>query len=566
MSIQVVPLKDSNALFPAALGSTSKHIRSRREVQFLPTEQTTFSHAANGQIIFNISSATEFMNGNESYMTFNLQTSSNQSAAVPPVVDTVYLSKSLNIGGAHSLFRTVEVRLQNGQLIERLESYNKNYAVVSQANHSRSHVEWIEQAAGDSVSGVNSYDEGHCGLQNFLTGTVVVNGAGGITGTNTKLLTELAFGDKVAFYVDGILQHEAVIEGILAQDGAAAATISPVPKDVNTLPAGTKIRKISSKPQRAVYADNNVHEVTIKLMSGLINNEKYIPLKYMKQGLQLVLTLDDPRNVMTLNEPVTATAPNLGYTITQPRFYASMVTYDSEMDKMHLDMFNSGGLKLEWQSYFHRLNIQNGGTSGVSNFSNNIGRRSCRSIYTVIQPAWTENRNNRSFNYDYCGQYMRSGTIRYQYQVGSEQFPYREVKESETDSTMSRTLSQLQIATRKHGGTLFDTRFCPAEWQSVNYVPGLNASAVAADTRAESLALILSSRLDRDNSPWSGVNTEISPLEILVDFSTVSNFEADIGTDGADDDVAVTAARYIHSFIAFDSVLNVSSQGSVILN
>lgn len=563
MSIQVVPLKDSNALFPMALGSTSKHITARREVQFLPTEQTTFAFGGNQQIIFNISSATEFMNGNDSYLTFNLQTSSNAA----------YTKKSLNVGGAHALFRNVEIRMQNGQLIERIERYNKNYAVVSMANHSRDHIEWIEHTAGDSVSGVKSYDDGHCGQGNFITGEWTVT-----TGTRNAVWAsavvpagwnELALGDEVEFVDgEGKVIYRAFVDAKAVVAGASVTLTIRNSAEGNF--AGTipdlKIRKVSSKPQRAVYADNNVHEVSIKLMSGFINNEKYIPLKYMKQGLQIVLTLDDPRNVMTLNQTVLVPLPNLGYTITQPRYYASMITYDAEMDKIHMDMFNSSGLKIEWQSYFHRLNIQNNGEPGEVNFSNNIGRRSCRSILTVIQPSWTENKNNRSFNYDYCGQFMRSGMVRYQYQVGSEQFPYREVKEDAGDSTMSRTLSQLQMTTRKHGGTLFDTRFCPSEWRSVNFVPGLNATAVAATTRAESLALILSSRLDRDNSPWSGVNTEISPLEILVDFTGQTNFEAPIDNDGVDDNVAVPASRYIHSFIAFDAVCSVSSSGSIILN
>jgi hypothetical protein len=63
-------------------------------------------------------------------------------------------SRYLEVGGAHSLFREIALMTQNGTLIQRYERYNRWYAMMSMATHSPQHVELVEAAAGDSVSGI----------------------------------------------------------------------------------------------------------------------------------------------------------------------------------------------------------------------------------------------------------------------------------------------------------------------------------------------------------------------------------------------------------------------------
>ena len=124
--------------------STSAHITRKRQVEILPSENSTFSYATNDRIVINISSQTEFLKAMDSYIRGNITaTLTNDGANVT--------TKALDEGGVMSVFRTVELRSQSGVLIERWERANRLYAMISNATQPRYFVESSMGTQLDSV-------------------------------------------------------------------------------------------------------------------------------------------------------------------------------------------------------------------------------------------------------------------------------------------------------------------------------------------------------------------------------------------------------------------------------
>src|SRR5688572_26961147 len=124
-----------SSLIPRPLQSGSQHIIRKRQVEVLPVSQTTYKHGGNDRLVFNITSANEFLDAQNSYLRFEFRAYGITSAAT----DDPFLS--LATGGAHALFREVILRLQNGVEIARITDYDKWYAMMSMVNESREHVD-----------------------------------------------------------------------------------------------------------------------------------------------------------------------------------------------------------------------------------------------------------------------------------------------------------------------------------------------------------------------------------------------------------------------------------------
>lgn len=142
-SVSVKPIVPHAFKIPAP-ASTSAHITRKRQVEILPSENSSFSYATNDRIVINISSQTEFLQAMDSYIrgTINV-TLTNDGNNVT--------TKALDEGGVMSTFRTIELRTQSGVLIERWDRANRLYAMISNATHPRYFVESSMGSQLDSV-------------------------------------------------------------------------------------------------------------------------------------------------------------------------------------------------------------------------------------------------------------------------------------------------------------------------------------------------------------------------------------------------------------------------------
>lgn len=124
--------------------STSAHVLRKRQVEVLPSENSTFSFATNDRIVINLSSQTEFLDGSSGYLRGNVTSILTDDGSDEPL-------KALDEGGIMATFRNIELRTQSGVLVERWDRANRLYAVISNATHPRY---FVESAMGDQLDSV----------------------------------------------------------------------------------------------------------------------------------------------------------------------------------------------------------------------------------------------------------------------------------------------------------------------------------------------------------------------------------------------------------------------------
>lgn len=180
--------------------STSKAILRKNLMEILPNEQTTYSPSTNTNIRFNISSNTDFLIGTESYFRFSLYRTEGA---------TYDDAAALDVGGVHSLFRSIEVRaLSSGILLQRYDHYNKYYALSSLISHSPEDVEYYGAPYGDSMSILKTENPYKSGAWKQVTGTFGKTTAGvcASVGGASRVRSEIEIGDMISMegYSDGI--------------------------------------------------------------------------------------------------------------------------------------------------------------------------------------------------------------------------------------------------------------------------------------------------------------------------------------------------------------------------
>ena len=142
---------------------------------------------------------------------------------------------------------------------------------------------------------------------------------------------------------------------------------------------------------------------------------------------------------------------------------------------------------------------------------------------------------------------------------GAEEYPTREVRTD--DELMTEAFSQLMLITEQHGGTIYNVRrFEPYQGREENTIDDIvdqAGSEANANQTPESKKLILSTRLDRDYSPFTGVDLTINPFGIEFEFEDAFH----VNKNGAN---SAKRERYIHIFVVHDLVVNISSNGVVV--
>ena len=581
MSVSVSTLVPHQAVIEMPK-STSKHVLRRRQVEILPLESTKFSYAGNDSIKFNISSNTELLDGMNSYIKMGFLAGVEGGAVA---------TLALDVGGAHALFREISLMTQNGTMIQRYERYNRWYAMMSLATHSPQHVELVEASAGDSVDGLGDialpYRTQLTAVGGFsqslsLTPTnvaiagdaaprPVTFGAGSVGG-------EVAVGDNLVFTITGgnaglyVAPVNAVTDN---KDGQVEITIGQSGTNNNipvaAIGAGNIINVAVIKNSVIATTGNTYSSQRAKVAQALaatypngvplmwkpavsfLQQKQWIPLAFIKQGLQLELKLDRPEYVMNKNQtPANQNdAEIMDYTIYSPRFVAMMITPDESIMAEYLAQFNGEGIHMSILGYRHNRQTITQATSGTQVINHHYGVRSARHVFSVIQSSLISESTGAQAKGNYSlSTFLRSFVSYYQYKSGSEEYPNRRV---ECDNFSTEAFAQLMLATNQHGGTLWNVRFNPSEWRNDNTIISSvlsPAGSVDSELAGRSTKFIMATRLDRNDDNFTGLDLSINPLDLELNFSAVE--EVALGN------------RIVHSFVGHDILVSLSADGLVV--
>ncbi len=526
---------------PAPLTSSSKHIVKKRLVEILPESQVTYSPDGNNRMTFNVSSSSDFMIAQESFMRFELRTIGTAAG----VSDAF---RHLNTGGVHALFSRMEVRLPNGTQIELIDDYARWYSINSSATHSKGHVDHMEAASGDSSNWRPYMDP--MNVSPAYTNASVAD----LTASRWRF-SAVYTGADAAVIED--LFHTSIVPvgSVMQSDTANAAAVTA---GLSTLFSGSGL--IEPSRMRVCKGSNTAltssgYTCTLKPFLQFLSQSEVIPLALIQGGFQLVIDLASAVQAMSLHEDIAANATEtLDYNIVCPRYFVQLAQPSEEIMKDYIALYNAGKLNYVFRGMRHYLNVQNGSQATMS-FPLNVNVRSARQAITVVQNykanTATQNGINKlsSYLYDTTGKFLKAGISSYQYQAGSSNWPERPVQLRITDAVddiyMSEAFSHLMKTFGHHGTTLFEPRFQAHDWWSINSEDTVDLN--------ESFKLIMAARLDRGDDKLVGEDLSINPLNLILESSGAYNTA-----------LASPSSRYIHSYITFDVVLSVSSDGIII--
>ena len=522
---------------PKPLTSGSQHVIRRRKVEILPVSQTTYQYSGNNRIQFNIQSASEFLDCQNSFLRFELRAYGISATGT----DDPFLA--LATGGAHALIKQAIVRLQNGTEIMRIDDYNKWYAMMSNLTQSAEHVDRYGWMYGDSVGRYKQFDPKRVRPQVTAAYTVaglqfsgnVEGGAATLTSRTLPLIPENM---KLTLDVDDAADPASIADSV----------IDPLTGGANS----ARVEACNNASNNSALSETG-RILSCNLPLSIFQLHQFLPLPFIQGGLQLELVLEDPVRALCLNEYVAAdgslpTTPAVDYSIVTPRYVCQMVQPSEEIMSKYLMKYKEGTLTYPYLKTQHYLNTNNG-SNGTFSFVMHPNMRSAVLASTIVQnlnantSGKTANSYDNGYVYDAIGTTIKAKINSYQYKVGSDNFP--DIAVSMPDTYNSEAFAESQRAFGHLGSVLFAPRSQPRDWWSTNTDSG---------ETDESIRMVMAYDLSRDSSIFSGIDVSVAP------------FTAEFGTSAAYQLNSTNATRYCHTYVVGNAILKISQAGVSVLN
>lgn len=462
---------------PSIPFSSSDFLAARREKIFLPDSQTVYSFDGNDRLTFTMNSTNEMIDGQNSWIEFDLNV-----AATGDNLNAVQLGQRIiDVGGAHALFRRLQISLSNGTMIEDITGYNKLYSLIRHNTMSENHVRYVEALlTGDGMVGerfeVSPFDES--GWRD-LTFTAAANydHTGGAfeqllilaaDGTAANARTELVVGDIIRIetavlnYTARVLTVESnfqvTLEGLPAADIGAAAILS--------LKVARRSGVVSSRFRAASTAGI---KLKMKPFSNFFNSSKMVPLLFLK-NLQFTFELERGALAFKLLGAPGANA-GITYTISNPRFVCSMVTPSEQYLQSALEAYNSAdGLYYPFLSFQHNLKFVSAGASGSITIPTNC--RSAKAFVAAQYLPLSEAVEAASYVNDTASLTVKNLLTSVQVKIGSENYPYGRALDCD-DIGNGEALCHLQKALDLHGNISQDNSLIYSDYVAANTVNGV---------------------------------------------------------------------------------------------
>lgn len=498
MSVSVKPSVPIQTMVPD-VRSTSKHVLRKRQLEILPNAQVDYSYFGNNQIEFTISSGQDFIDFASSYLRCDLTCDLLLNGSDDT---TKYLSE----GGLHSMFREIRLETATGTVLERVDRYNKLYALMTQLTKSQEDVDRNDLVSGDSV-----------GFESYLP----------------ERLIKDAFFDSDSGTV-GAIGGIADADFRVAYSGAIGANASGDP--------GTSM----IDPARKKVANTNTISLSMRPMMSFMNMAQWIPLFLVRGGLKLVLVLDRPVQALASTQAYTGTGfTGANAVLSNVRYIASMITPSEELTSMYVQKYNGEGITYSTLGYRHFLDLLAAG-AGVQSKQLYANVRSARFILQRIQVASLETDTNsstdvlNSYEFDSCAIGLKANLKEYQFQSGSFTFPVFKVQTDDVGNF--EALVRAQQAVGVYGDQMITKRFDPWQWQEVNSIMGIT----------DCTRFCIGEDLSRNSDILCGLDTQVVP--ILYEL----NFDANFQINSAD------ATRYLHTWLSYDQLVSISSSGIIV--
>ena len=551
----------SSAIVPP-LSSDSKHVLSKRAVEVPSNISGNHTFDTNSRLEFDINSPSSFVDFLQSYIRFDLTT----TLSFEGVTDG---SRYLSEGGAHALFKTIEVSSAAGVRIARMEAYNRWYSIMSSAIHSR---EYVERALVREADGADGYSQtsGYVSPDGYaVTGTAFAwDSTGGasellLTGTASTFLTDLRVKDIVVIEDANLESHIGVVESILTNTTATVAFSKT--GDVTIAGNFLRVLKPQAKSVRNLIAVTANSSICFQPAVPFLQMQEWLPLFLIRGGIKVRLDLERPEMVLCSPQHLISTGwTNASYTITNANYVCQYIQPDQSLSEAYLQMYRGSGLAYHFQNVAHQMDVFTS-VAARKNIVMNVGVRSARTLMCRIQNQRgqsttdaTVNGGKSTFTCDSIAQGIKGNLSYWQVESGSERYPLSGPIDT-TSIDNSELQVELQQCFQAMGSSLATPRYLPCQWEEVASSVEPFEQGVVPTGRADSDRLIISANLARSDSPFAGLDLSLNSLNIQPTFDASYSLFDDDGTSNE----AASASLYWLSFLGYDSTMLLQSDSGM---
>lgn len=547
-----------NEFMPTQPVSTSNFVVSRRMREYTSDSQTSFSFNGTDTIRFILNSPDSFLDGRNSWLQFKLYGAFTGAAPWGGInnIEPERLGRFLSVGGGHALFRRLRISLSNGTIISD-HDYSSLYSIIRQYTMSENHLQYNES--------MQSFDGLHSNISTLTNnGDIILNpftlaqsaaATLGALGAGVQVLTiagceaNLRIGDLVEIYVNND-QNDVppVVTGKVVAVPTAGTASLDTQRDYGAIVAGNirEVRIIRKGERSSRYrgaqgtadGDNTSVLVKIKLLSDFLNNVKYIPMPFLR-NLQIELTLNRDAHTVVFAKPATGT-PDFRWTIKDPVFVANLITPSEKLMSLFVEEYNTeNGIVMQWVDYqSNTKTLQNTAAESVVIPSN---CHSALGILAVQKLPESESVNADSWVVDTQGVLTKNRVDTYQFQIGSEYYPFgapAKCHSVHNGNAFSYVLQSLD----SHGAKYESTSIIPQEFYAVNTIVRPTGGNVAD----ESLRFVMAQRFDRDGN-YTGVDCTNNDIQLNIVRSGVG-----------------TAGTYLHTFVICNKLIRISRSSTIV--
>ena len=572
-NLQILPQAPSEFM-PAVPMTSSDFVVSRRMREYISDGQTEYTFNGNNIIKFTLNSADAFLDGRNSWLQFKLSGAFTADGNFANV-NAEKLSRYLETGGAHSLFKRLRISLSNGTIISDYD-YSQLYAIVRQHTMSAQHLEFQEGAS--SFDGLSSdiYDYDKMSGGKIFDYSVITH-AQALAAAYDFGLRRLRFGGAVAGGIkvgdeiaiistsDAPANSSTIIYGkVISNDGTdviLSADAAQAGQDID-LPAGeinavaVVRRGDASHRFRGAQGTTTTDHVLckVKLFSDFFNNIKYLPLPFLR-NLTIELTLNRDAHCVVFAKNSDPGAVDFRWTIKDPVIVANLVTPSEALMNSFVEQYNSEqGIMLHWIDYqSNSRNLQLADSESVVIPSN---CHSALGVLAVQKLPEAQATTGNSWVTDTNGINVKAALSQYQFQVGSEYFPFARPVNCGSGAqalTNGNSWNYVLQALDSHGAKYECSSIIPNEYYAVNsIVRPVNVGGGAAALTNESLRFVMAARLDRDGN-YTGIDTSNNDIQL--------NIQRVAGVVGAP-----YTGFYLQSFIIHNRLMRISKASTIVFS
>ena len=504
---------------PNQLVSNDLDIISRVQRESLPRDSSLFGYQVNSaftdtlnnRLVFTCSDPRYYLDLLNSYFTADLSVIATNTGGTA-------LKSFLDIGGVHSLIRSLTIRI-GGSVLMRLDHYHKWYAVNSLVTHSPSYVDYNLAESCDSYADNVVRRPYQKAVTFTVAGSGYVTASGVLTLATTGLATtELQVGDELRIIgtVNAVVGTSQICRVQQITAATTAVVSGLIGYDVTAVTSIELVSRVFTASRANIMNQASAQRVAWRIPVGALSFLKHFPLPYCQDiaPLEIEFEFEQPQMALVLDNnqavAVAAFATNkLGYKLSRCRFVQMLVEPSNKVREIHDMAYNGEGLWFPYHNVRHFQNkVASNDTDVTHTMQTNVS--SARMVFSVlVDQTKSDSTGDTAQNFKSQSSFYRSSMNYYRYAAGSLQFPdYGSV------NTLSifagEAWKALTMAFGINENTLHSSRIKPEVWQSTT-----------------SDRFIMAQYLAKDASFMSGVSLKNAFLELNINKTAeATNFNA----------------------------------------